>query len=98
MPKMVILAYNQYSFEDKDTKRKIEGIKAEVITNYKENQVDKKGYFPSKIDLSENVLPKLQDLPALYDVDVSIIPAGNRNTKNFIEDVKLIKKIDFFGS
>lgn len=96
MAKVVILAYNQYSFTDKETGRIIEGIKAEVITNFKENQSNKKGYFPVKMDISETVLPKLNSLPAIYDSEITIVPAGNRATKNVISDVKLIKSLDFF--
>lgn len=96
MAKMVILAYNQYSFTDKESGRVIEGIKAEAVINYKETNANKKGMFPVKYDVTEDVLPMLNDVPAMYDVETLMVPAGNRSTKNVIVNAKLIKKLDFF--
>lgn len=91
--RILILAYNAYSFEDKDTKELKEGLTIHYLGSSKENDGGKNGYFPVKESVDLELLGTMQGC-GYYEQTLGVkVKAGKMVL--FTEGLKFIEPFVF---
>ncbi|NLI63728.1 MAG: hypothetical protein GX367_03235 [Bacteroidales bacterium] len=94
MSKILILSSNVWSFTDKTTGEVKSGVSIEYIADQVEDK-GKRGYFTIKATLSNDYVPKLVNVPGVYEVGYSIKPGANRQSVMSISDLVYENPYDF---
>lgn len=91
--RILILAYNAYNFEDKESKEKKEGLTIHYVGSSKEGSNDKNGYFPAKESVDLGLLSSMQGT-GYYEQTLGCKVKGGKMVL-YTEDLKFIEPFTF---
>lgn len=91
--RILVLAYNAYSFEDKESKEKKEGLTIHYVGSCKECNNDKNGYFPVKESVDLGLLPSMQGTGYYEQTLGCKVKAGKMVL--YTEELKFIEPFSF---
>ena len=78
----IVLSANQYSFDDKDAKKKVEGcgvhyILTDNLAPHADSERPTKGYKPAKATLPMATYDTIGELPGLYNLEFEFRPGSD---------------------
>lgn len=94
MSKILVLSANVWSFTDKQTGEVKSGVSIEYIAD-KVEENGKRGYFTLKASLNNDFIPKLVNVPGVYEAEFSIKPGSNRQSIVSISDLMYLDDYEF---
>lgn len=91
--RILVLAYNAYSFEDRETKEQKEGLTIHYVGANKETESGKQGYFPVKESVSLELLPMMQGV-GYYEQTLGVKTKSGKMVL-FTDSLKFIEPFSF---
>ena len=93
---VIVLGVNQYSFQDKDSQRLIEGCSVHYVKLDAEESDDKRGYHPVKASLPQEQYGMFKGVGFPQECQASIeIDLGSKKNQLKIKSFKPVKKVAF---
>lgn len=92
--KVVVLGANRYSFEDRETKREIEGCKVHYVGINAESSQNQIGMVPLSENMEYGYFNQLGTVPGVYEATVELQMRG-RKLQNKITSFKFLEPVTF---
>jgi hypothetical protein len=96
MEKCLLLSARKYDFEDNG--KRVEGVSLVYLTDNIETTGDRRGCEPLKISAPLDVLPHLQAVPGVYQMDFKQRPGKNGRPTLQVVSVAFVEARDAFLS
>lgn len=93
MSKKIILAKQDYDFEDKEGKR-IKGCKITYLGKKPSPLDNIQGYTPIIANVNDEISKAIEVVPAVYDIEFEQVAGKNSKAVTFVSDIEFEKEVD----